>query len=173
MVNTRRHRKGGPGRIEVPVGLEKLLFHAARDAEFKKKLLEDTQSAIAFSKVKLRASELMMLQAIPRDSLERMIDSIVPQNPRRRQFMGLIAAATASLAAGTISSCDDEEPSGDFRQDDDDDNDDTDTDTLEMDDDDDNDNGGAGPDVNEGDCECDSLVGAKTRQAKKWWLKLK
>ena len=97
-----RKRQAERGTIKVPVGFEKLLFHAARDGEFKELLLSDPNAAIASSGIKLRPSEQAMLGAIGADALETMIASINPENPRRRKFMGLVAAAAASLAAGTV-----------------------------------------------------------------------
>jgi hypothetical protein len=131
------------GKIKVPVGFEKALFHAARDDDFKALLLADPQTAIAGKGIRLRPSELAMITAITPSAMESMIDSLVPENPRRRKFMGLVAAAAASLAAGTVAaSCGD-----------DDDNDDTvDTDNQDTDLD-----GGAGPDTDvDSDSDSDS-----------------
>jgi len=95
------------GKIKVPVGLEKVLFHAAQDEGFKKRLFADRAQAIAESGIRLRPSEEATLKVIPDASLEVMIAGIVPENPRRRKFMGLVAAAAASLAAGTAATgCD-------------------------------------------------------------------
>jgi hypothetical protein len=91
----------------VPVGVEKLLYLAARDDGFKRRLLDDRAAAIEESGTRLRPSEAAALDAIDSATLERMIGSIVPENPRRRKFMGLVAAAATSLAAGTaVISCD-------------------------------------------------------------------
>lgn len=103
----KKPRRGGPDKIEVPVGLEKALYHAARDEGFKAELLRDTAVAIAQAGINLRRSELKMLAAISPVALEAMIDKLVPENPRRRKFMGLVAASAASLAAGSVlGSCD-------------------------------------------------------------------
>jgi len=96
----RRHRF--PGKVQVPIGVEKLLVLAAENEAFKKKLLDDRCAAIAEANVQLRPSEIAMLSAISSSALATMIDSIVPANPKRRRFMGLVAAAAASLAAGTV-----------------------------------------------------------------------
>jgi hypothetical protein len=42
-----------------------------------------------------------MLDATPERVLAAMIRGIVPTNPRRRKFMGVVAAAATSVAAGT------------------------------------------------------------------------
>jgi hypothetical protein len=94
-------------KIQVPVGLEKALYHAARDEEFKAQLLADPAAAIESSGIRLRASEAAMLASISPDVIEMMIANLVPENPKRRKFMGLVAAAATSLAAGTaVISCD-------------------------------------------------------------------
>ena len=94
------------GTIKVPVGFEKLLYHAARDEGFRKRLLNDREAAIQETRVRLRPSETAMLRVLSDNALEAMIANLVPENPRRRKFMGLVAAAAASLAAGTAG-CDD------------------------------------------------------------------
>ncbi len=103
----KRHNSGD--KIQVPVGLEKILFHAARDTSFKKLLLADRDAAIEKSAVNLRPSERAMLSVATDNALEAMIARIVPTNPRKRKFMSLVAAAATSLAAGTVlvaSGCD-------------------------------------------------------------------
>jgi hypothetical protein len=122
-----KRRRQFRGKIQVPVGLEKAIFHAARDEEFKARLLEDPRAAIEGSGINLRASELAMLAAVPSAALEDMIDRVVPENPKNRKFMGLVANAAASLAAGTVlSGCPDE---------------------AETENPDHNQDGGAGPDI--------------------------
>ncbi|MDJ0764559.1 MAG: hypothetical protein QNJ97_16395 [Myxococcota bacterium] len=96
----RRRRSSEP--VQVPVGVEKLLYLAAQDAAFKKKLLRDRPAALAASGVTLRPSETSMLTAISNRAIEKMIAGIVPENPKRRRFMGLVAAAAASIVAGTV-----------------------------------------------------------------------
>jgi hypothetical protein len=92
-------------RIQVPVGVEKLLYLAAGDARFKVSLLANGGAAIEEAGVRLRPSEAAALAAIDRTALLAMIEAIVPSNPRRRKFMGLVAAAATSLAAGTAVVC--------------------------------------------------------------------
>jgi hypothetical protein len=119
-----RAKRGDKRKLQVPVGLEKLLFVAAGDEAFKERLLADPSAVATEAGVTLRDSESAMLSAITPAALDAMIASIVPENPRRRRFMGLVAAAAASLAAGTVSgSCGD----------DDSDDDDTDTGTGDTD----------------------------------------
>jgi len=89
-------------RIQVPVGLEKLLFLAAEDGAFRERLLDDWRAVAAQIGVDLRPSEIGILATADRNLLARMIDGIVPSNPKRRRFMNAVAAAVTSLAAGTV-----------------------------------------------------------------------
>ena len=66
-------RPNSKEKIQVPVGLEKILFHAARDTSFKKLLLLDRDAAIEKSRVSLRPSERAMLSVATDDALEAMI----------------------------------------------------------------------------------------------------
>jgi hypothetical protein len=88
-------------KVAVPVGLEKILYLAARDPELRRRLLEDRAATIGALGVRLRPSERAMLEAAPVDELEAMIGRIDASNPRRRRFMNVVAAAATSLAAGT------------------------------------------------------------------------
>jgi hypothetical protein len=88
-------------KLSVPVGLEKVLYLAARSRAVRERLLADRLGTIAGLGVTLRDSERAMLAAAPAAALEAMIDRIDASNPRRRKFMSLVAAAATSLAAGT------------------------------------------------------------------------
>jgi len=94
-------------RVRVPVGLEKVLYLAARDPALEARLLGDRAEAIAAIGIELRPSERAMLAAAPPEVLRAMIGRIDASNPRKRRFMNLVAAAATSLAAGTaLASCD-------------------------------------------------------------------
>jgi hypothetical protein len=88
-------------KLSVPVGLEKVLYLAARDPELRARLLADRTGTIDALGVELRPSERAMIEAASRAALEGMIERIDASNPRKRRFMGLVAAAATSLAAGT------------------------------------------------------------------------
>jgi len=108
-----RRRFRAQGKIEVPVGLEQLLLLAASDARFHDRFFDDRLAAIEASGIALRPSELAALSAATDQALEAMIAGVVPQDPRRRRFMGMVAATMASLAAGGLSSCDLDQPDND------------------------------------------------------------
>ncbi|MBI5536331.1 MAG: hypothetical protein HY898_26660 [Deltaproteobacteria bacterium] len=108
-----QERNRSAGKVRVPVGVEKLLHLAARDSSFRERLLADPLSAAESVKVRLRSSEELMLRSVPPEALASMIAAINPDNPRGRRVMGLVAAAAASLAAGTaLVACSDESDSG-------------------------------------------------------------
>ncbi|MCK9458114.1 MAG: hypothetical protein M0R80_00360 [Proteobacteria bacterium] len=104
----RKGRRHAPqGKLEIPVGLERILYLAAGDPELRARLLADRAGVIAAMGVALRPSEKAMLEAAPGAALEAMIDRIDTSNPRRRRFMNLVAAAATALAAGTAgTACD-------------------------------------------------------------------
>jgi hypothetical protein len=93
--------------VHVPVGLEMLLYRAARDEAFRQRLLADREAAIREAGVRLRSSERATLDAIDDRALGVMIDRVVPENPHGRSFMTKVATAVTTLAAGTAaaSSC--------------------------------------------------------------------
>jgi hypothetical protein len=98
----RKGRRHEPqAKIQIPVGLEKLLYLAARDPALKERLLADRAGAIDALGVRLRPSERAILEVVPPAALAAMVGRIAPQNPRKRRFMNLVAAAATSLAAGT------------------------------------------------------------------------
>lgn len=100
----RREERVIPGseNTEIPVGFEMLLYRAAQDPELKLLLLSDRDAAIASAGIRLRPAERATLDAVSDEALGRMIDRIEPSNPQRRKFMGNVAAAVTSLAAGTV-----------------------------------------------------------------------
>jgi hypothetical protein len=105
-----RRRHSPAGKIMVPVGIEKILYRAAGDVEFRKELLGDRERAVAASGMTLRESERAVLRAVPDDALAAMIDRVPLANPKRRRFMNAVAAAVTSLAAGTAAmGCDEVE----------------------------------------------------------------
>jgi hypothetical protein len=135
-------------KLRVPVGLEKVLFLAARDPDLRARLLADRAGAIAALGVELRSSERAMLEAAPIAMLEAMIGRIRPENPRKRRFMTLVAAAATTLAAGTTAVGCDVDPGNAVAMGDTGDVD-TDTDT----------DADAGPDANVVDTDTDTYAG--------------
>ncbi len=96
-----RPRKPRKVRINVPAGLEKLMYKAAIDAGFRRRLLEDRAAAVAASRIALTPIEARMLEAIPPERLAASIDRIEPLRHGKRRFMRTVATAVVTLATGT------------------------------------------------------------------------
>lgn len=99
--------------VQVPVGLEMLLYRAAKDEAFKRRLLAEREATIGASGVSLLPSERAILGAISDQALLGMIDRVLPHNPHGRSFMTKVATAVTTLAAATAaaSSCNTEKES--------------------------------------------------------------
>ncbi len=98
--------------LEVPVGIEMLLYQAARDPSFRRRLLRDRSAALSESGFALRPTEKTTLEAIPNTALASMIERMEPKNPRNQGLMAKVATVAATVAAGTAActvlvSCDD------------------------------------------------------------------
>jgi len=123
---TQARNDGGPERgggrgtrprrkftARVPIGIEKVLYLAATNASFRRRLTEDRAGAVAAAKVRLTEAERATLLAVPTRALETMIDGIRPAEHGKRRFMRTIAGATVSLAASVAAEgCIDATPAG-------------------------------------------------------------
>jgi hypothetical protein len=94
-------------QVEVPVGLEQLLYLAAKDPGLEASLLADRQKTLTRLGIQLRPTEAVTLAAVSDKTLRGMIGRIKPENPRGRKIMKIVAATATSLAAGTaVIGCD-------------------------------------------------------------------
>jgi hypothetical protein len=102
--------------VNVPVGIERVLYLAAEDEVFRKQLLADREAAVRAKGFRLRDSELAMLRTISETQLLASIDAldVTPQNLERRTFMRAVAVSAVTVAAGkALSGCgDDDKPQG-------------------------------------------------------------
>ncbi len=90
-----------PFSSKVPVGIEVVLHKAAREPDFRALLLGDRDAGLRASGVRLTETELAALRAAPPAVLVAMIEGLEdPARPPSR-LLGFVAAAAASLAAGT------------------------------------------------------------------------
>jgi hypothetical protein len=91
----------------VPIGVERVLLHAAVDPSFKQALLADRQAALLAHEVALRPSERAMLLAIPTEQLAAAIEGMDPSpaNVQRRSFMRVVAASAMTIAAAESVGC--------------------------------------------------------------------
>jgi hypothetical protein len=96
-------RRRGGFTTRVPVGIEVVLHKAAREPELRALLLRDRDAGLRSAGFTLAETELAALRAAPPAVLAAMIDRLNdPARPQTRLF-GIVAAAAASLAAGTAS----------------------------------------------------------------------
>jgi hypothetical protein len=86
----------------IPVGIEKLLYAAAIEPDFREALLRDREAAIRARGIALAPSELAMLKLAPASQLANAIDALdtSASNLARRGFLRAVAGAV-TLAAGT------------------------------------------------------------------------
>jgi hypothetical protein len=88
--------------VDVPVGMERVIYAAAVDPAFCEALLRDREAAVRERGFTLRDSELAMLRAVPEAHLRAAVESVDPsaQNLERRSFLRVVAAGAITLAAG-------------------------------------------------------------------------
>ncbi len=100
----------GNRTVDVPVGVERVLFLAAVNEDFRAKLLEDREAALQEFGLKIRPTEAALLRAIPATQLQQNIDGIdtSEQNLERRSFLQAVAASAAVVAAGGAAGCGDD-----------------------------------------------------------------
>jgi hypothetical protein len=87
---------------EVPRGVEVLVKKAAVDPDFRSTLLDGRAEAADAIGLELDAAEKLMLQAVPSEQLEAIIDRTTVPKQHRRVFLGTAASAMlAALVGGT------------------------------------------------------------------------
>ena len=95
-------------RQHVPVGLERVLYAAAADPEFRAALSADREAALAARGFELTASERAVFGNLPEGQLTAMIGrlDVSRENLARREFLRNVAGTVIALAAGTaLGSC--------------------------------------------------------------------
>jgi len=95
--------KGPPMRpVQIPIGLEKVLYAAAVNPEFCAALLRDRDQAVIAQGMQLRQGELAMLRLAPEAQLRSVIAGLDVTQPslRKKKFLRGVAAAAVTLAAG-------------------------------------------------------------------------
>jgi len=108
-----RPRRRKTYRMNIPAGIEKILYVASIDAAFRAKLMEDRAGAIASRRIRLTPSESAVLESVPAATLGTMIDQIRPRMHGRRRFMRAVAVAAVTLATGTAAvACEEETVKG-------------------------------------------------------------
>jgi hypothetical protein len=94
----------------IPRGIDVLLKKASVDSAFRSRLLEQRGDVAKEIDLELKPEEAMMLQAIPRQQLEAIIDRTRVKPENRRVFLGKVAALMlATLGVHALSGCADKE----------------------------------------------------------------
>jgi hypothetical protein len=100
-------------RLSIPAGIEKVIYRAAIDPGFRQILLADRKRAIESHGPRLTDVEARVLESIPAERLEHIIERIEPRRHGKRAFMRSIATAVVTLATGTATvSCEQATPLG-------------------------------------------------------------
>ena len=94
----RRRRK-----VRIPIGIEKVLYLAAADREFREQLFMSRADALPGTGLEVSPAEAMILRSVSEAALRTMVDAIDLKRHRKRRFFRGIAAA--SLAATTATAC--------------------------------------------------------------------
>jgi hypothetical protein len=106
-----RPRRRKTYTINIPAGIEKVLYLASTDRAFRARLLEDRSGAMADRGIRLTATETAVLGNVSDATLGHMIDQIRPRMHGRRKFMRAVAVAAVTLATGTAGvACEDDNP---------------------------------------------------------------
>jgi hypothetical protein len=100
-------RPPGSGRHHgvIPRGIEVLIKKASVDPEFRSLLLEKRADAAQEIDLKLSTAEAAMLNAIPAQQIETIIENTTIPNEQRRIFLGKVATAMLATLGLGISSC--------------------------------------------------------------------
>ena len=101
----------------ISVGLERVLYLAASDPEFRDALLLDRLRAVKNRGLQLSQAELSALKALPTDHLVTIIDGldVDPGNVKRRGFLRAVAATAATvIAAESLPGCSDDTAKADM-----------------------------------------------------------
>jgi hypothetical protein len=88
----------------VPRGVEILIQKAAVDPDFKAVLLEKRSAAAAEIELTLQPAEAAMLDAIPAEQLEAIINNTKVPEKTRRALLGTVGLATL-VALGVVAVC--------------------------------------------------------------------
>ena len=94
----------------IPRGIEILVKKAAVDAEFRTKLIEQRSRSANEIGLLLQPAEAMMLDAVPKEQLEKIIAATHVKPEVRAAFMGKVAALMLAAIGMQTVGCDNFEP---------------------------------------------------------------
>jgi len=87
---------------EVTVGVERVLYEAATDPDFRRALVAERERALSDRGIKLKPAERAVLANVSDAALEAMIDSLRVPEHKRRRFMKAVAAVSAGAAVSVL-----------------------------------------------------------------------
>ena len=85
-------------KMNIPAGIEKTIYKASIDPQFRTRLFDDRMGAIRSCGFKLTDMERTMLGAIPDSRLSHIIAQVRPEKHGQRKFMKAVATAVVTLA---------------------------------------------------------------------------
>ena len=88
----------------IPCGIEVLVKKASVDPEFRTLLLEKRSDAAQVIDLELSAAEVVLLDSIPSQQIEKIIENTTVPDEDRRVFVGKVAAAMLTLTGAAFSS---------------------------------------------------------------------
>lgn len=95
----------GKGQVTIPRGIDVLVKKASVDPEFRVRLLEERAEAAREIQLELSRAEAAMLNTVPRDQIERIIEKTTVPDEHRRVFLGKIGAAMLAVLGFGLSGC--------------------------------------------------------------------
>ncbi|HOS92473.1 MAG TPA: Os1348 family NHLP clan protein [Armatimonadota bacterium] len=93
---------GDDARVEVPIGIERVLRRAAADGAFRARLWTDRDGALRASGLALTPAERAILLAAPAEQLEAMVAQLAPTSPSRRSWLRRLVAAAGIVIFGAV-----------------------------------------------------------------------
>jgi len=97
-----RRPPGDDARVEVPIGIERVLRRAAADPRYRARLRTDCDGALQASGLALTSAERAILLAAPPEQLDAMVAQLAPTSPSRRSWLRRLAAAAAIVVCGAV-----------------------------------------------------------------------
>ena len=91
---------------DIPRGIEVLVKKASVDPAFHETLVSQRAAAAELIGLDLEPAEQLMLQAVPAEQLETIIDRTSVPASQRRVFLGAVASAMLAALAAGLSGCD-------------------------------------------------------------------
>ena len=91
---------------DIPRGVEVLVKKASVDPAFRKTLVSQRAAAAGAIGLVLEPAEKLMLQAVPAEQLEAIIDRTRVPNSQRRVFLGAAASAMLAALSAGVAGCD-------------------------------------------------------------------